>query len=469
MTVPQLNTLVGKQIKDSYGRYLGIIAGISTDSSGNIRSLGVDTGCSGFKAIDGEQIFFEDDSPIFISEWRLDADKFMKTSGLAEKKMQALEELYTEGEITQSVYEQLAARHKEQFNIDFKSRDDIMTGLNDKVTALNSENSIVDGFLGNLKLQHRIGEIDDTTYQSTCEYIDTILQCNEKEVAGISAILNDLMPPEPSLDVEKAGTEETTTVAADEPTPEIADEPVAEVINESEASTEEPAVSSDDSPPVEVITVAQQDAPMPNEEITSTNISESEAPDTVSMEKQAVSPDVVNTPSLDEEISVDAEVDAGASDSEEVSTITAEDTPMTPDVTDTPSFTDNVSEGIESQAVEESTIDAPEVPEITAEVQTTEQQVSDLPAEQESIDYSAPEEVTEVSDHMLVEETEATADKVTASDDDEDDAENTEIQDSVSFEDESADIAETTSSDEVTDTPDSDADSEEDKIVYSTQ
>ncbi len=96
MTHPSLESIIGRELKDSYGRYVGIITGISTNSNGKIQSVGVDTGSNGFNKFEGNRITFEEDSPLLTSEWKLNTDSFLRTSGVAEKKMLALQELYEE-------------------------------------------------------------------------------------------------------------------------------------------------------------------------------------------------------------------------------------------------------------------------------------------------------------------------------------------------------------------------------------
>ena len=86
MTHPSLESIIGRELKDSYGRYVGIITGISTDSNGKIQSVGVDAGSNGFTKFEGDRITFEEDSPLLTSEWKLNTDSFLRTSGIAEKK-----------------------------------------------------------------------------------------------------------------------------------------------------------------------------------------------------------------------------------------------------------------------------------------------------------------------------------------------------------------------------------------------
>ncbi|MCL4436264.1 MAG: CdvA-like protein [Thaumarchaeota archaeon] len=201
MTLPSSDNLIGKQLRDSYGRYSGIIVGINTDESGSVCSIGVDAGCNGFQTIGVDQITFVDDNPVLVSNWKLKAESLIKTSGAAQKRIQALEELHREGEISQTVYEQLISRSKAQFDLCLKNCDDAVASLNEKATVLQNERNVISAFFGVLKLQHRIQEIDDSTYKSTSEHIESILQRNDKESKDISAILDSLTLQEPEPDV----------------------------------------------------------------------------------------------------------------------------------------------------------------------------------------------------------------------------------------------------------------------------
>ena len=262
MTLPSSDNLIGKQLSDSYGRYFGTIVGINTDESGSVCSIGVDAGCHGFQTISVNQITFMDDNPVLVSNWKFKAESLIKTSGAAQKRIQALEDLCREGEISQAIYEQLVSRNKAQFDLCLKNCDDAVSSLNEKTAVIQNEKSIIAAFFGVLKLQHRMQEIDDSTYQSTSEHLETILQRNDREANDISSILNSLtlQEPEPvqetvSVEAPTIDTqmdtpvlEETIETGTDVPCEQISEALAPEIVSASEdvaLTTVEETVSID--------------------------------------------------------------------------------------------------------------------------------------------------------------------------------------------------------------------------------
>ena len=255
MTHPSLENIIGRELKDSYGRYVGIITGISTDSNGKIQSVGVDAGSNGFTKFEGDRITFEEDSPLLTSEWKLNTDSFLRTSGIAEKKMLALQELYEEGEIAQDVYEHLTNRHKSKLD-EYSGRcEDTVESLNKKVESLSLEGNAVNTFVGTLKLQHRIGDINDDVFRAATEYMGTILQRNEKEIADISTVLHDIAPQELTEEIEIVETEDISKDEAVESTPEV-EMITPETSEEPEYQLQNEPISTD------VNTVSELEAPI---------------------------------------------------------------------------------------------------------------------------------------------------------------------------------------------------------------
>jgi hypothetical protein len=442
MTLPSLDNLIGRQLRDSYGRYFGTIAGITVDESGGIRSIGIDTGSDGFQTIDGSKIAIDDDSLVLISDWKQKADKLMKTSGLAQKKMQALEELHNEGEISQEVFEQLAGRHKSQFDLYSNDCDEAVASLNATGDTLRNENKTVASFLGTVKLQHRIQEIDDAAFQSTYEYLDTILQRNDKEIADVSATLDSLTPSETISPEETVSVEEPVPEATDAPTPEVEAETIADVNDQPESDNLEES-SGDDIP--------NSETPIP--EVTSAEGLTTQFDESTS----------ANTESIGGE-----DLDISSNDSSD-----SIETPI-----ETSSLPEDISEETADQTFESPSMDHPEAPDLPTE---SEQDTSD---NSETLEYGAQEGATDLSDRMPLDDTVQVGDISESYDSDN----SSEITDSVSFQDEVAESSDFSTSDDVAETPDDSNEpdvaddvaetpddsnepevEEEDNVVYSTQ
>ena len=97
----QFRQLMGKRIKDSYGRYAGFVVGISTDPFGEIKGIAIDSGQEGLVEIPRESMHQDGDFMILTPQWKMDADKFRNENNLVKSRAMAVEELLKEGEITE--------------------------------------------------------------------------------------------------------------------------------------------------------------------------------------------------------------------------------------------------------------------------------------------------------------------------------------------------------------------------------
>ena len=443
MTHPSLENIIGRELKDSYGRYVGIITGISTDNNGKIQFVGVDTGSNGFRKFEGARITFEEDSPELTSEWKLNSDSFLKTNGIAEKKVLALQELYEEEEITQDVFEHLTNRHKAQLDDYSVSCGDTVEILNRKVESLSLESSAADKFIGTLKLQHRIGDISGDVFCAAKDYMSTILQRNEKEIADLSTVLHDIAPQELTEAIE---TVETEDISTDEP---VESAPTIEMLTP-ETSEKTEYLQQNEPISTEVNAVSQSEAPMADEPIgmypeTESNESENETPNLELADEESINPDAeICTPSIYEDVT--PTVEAPQEELSETTNTYQEEPIQEPEVEqESPSF------------------DTPEeVTEVSDNITTEETET-----EQESPSFDTPEEVTEVSEGMQVTETESVDNQETVSD--QEDADGMEINNSVSFDEDLTEQTEETPTDENTETPESSTEPEEERVVYSSQ
>ncbi|MDP7658219.1 MAG: CdvA-like protein [Nitrososphaerales archaeon] len=443
MTHPSLESIIGRELKDSYGRYVGIITGISTDSNRKIQFVGVDAGSNGFRKFEGDRITFEEDSPELTSEWKLNSDSFLKTNGIAEKKVLALQELYEEEEITQDVFEHLTNRHKAQLDDYSVSCGDTVEILNRKVESLSLESSAADKFIGTLKLQHRIGDISDDVFCAAKDYMSTILQRNEKEIADLSTVLHDIAPQELTEAIE---TVETEDISTDEPVESAST--IEMLTPETSEKTEYPQQNEPIS--TEMNAVSQSEAPMADEPIgmypeTESTESENETPNLELTDEDSINPDAeTSTSSIYEDVT--PTVEAPQEKLSETTNTYQEEPIQEPEVEQ-----------------ESRSFDTPEeITEVSDNITTEEPEV-----EQESRSFDTPEEITEVTEEIQVTETESIDNTETVSDTE--DADNIEIKDSVSFDEDLTEQTEETPTNENTETHESFTEPEEERVVYSSQ
>ena len=76
--------LIGKNVKDMYGTFMGKVVGTITDIDGRIQSVGIDCGSQGLQQIQYEQLVAQGDVVIFIPKWRLDSQRLIREKQLTD-------------------------------------------------------------------------------------------------------------------------------------------------------------------------------------------------------------------------------------------------------------------------------------------------------------------------------------------------------------------------------------------------
>ena len=171
MHAQTLEKLVKKPIKDSYGRFIGHVIGFSLDSSGNMKGLGVDHGSSTFQEYPQDRILIDanGENIILLPEWKENVDKLRKNTLTVKKRTKAINELKTEGEIPQHVYEELKSNCENEINSLRSSYDSTIDKLTDRISQIENSRKDAEKFLGTLKVQYRTTEINDETYKSASQ------------------------------------------------------------------------------------------------------------------------------------------------------------------------------------------------------------------------------------------------------------------------------------------------------------
>jgi hypothetical protein len=191
-----LNDIIGRPVKDIYGRYVGCAIGTSVDVSGQVRSIGVDEGSGVFAEYPNSNVIIDESSLVVIPEWKINAEKLAKEFSTMKKRIEALEAMVAEGAIPKHVYDELS----KQYAGSGGEYQDLYTGttkqMNDRIAELDKHRIVLEKFLGSIKVQHRTGEIDETTYQSAKDRVETLLQADKSEREDIMNTLRHFTLPQ---------------------------------------------------------------------------------------------------------------------------------------------------------------------------------------------------------------------------------------------------------------------------------
>jgi hypothetical protein len=156
-----------------------------------------------------------------LISWKHSFKRLNEEYELANKKKNALDNLYAAGRISQST--------RDSFNNDIvaaitdieKQQKDLLAKMETKVNELQSQIKTLEMLLANYEIQHVVGEIDEDTYQHEITLLGTGLETTKRELDTIREAATQLCPLPPEVAMEPPAPPPPAEAVAPAPEPEV--------------------------------------------------------------------------------------------------------------------------------------------------------------------------------------------------------------------------------------------------------
>jgi CdvA-like protein len=209
ITLEEIRRFLGRPLQDPYGRAYGRIVGISANLKDEVTAVGVEVGNGEFVQCPGERLSITGENLVLLPLWKQESDEFRKEFEVVTKRLRALDELFSVGDIQKDVYEDLRKQHEDAINQLKTKRVEILETLIQRTGTLSTQLRQLQTHMAGNKMLHASGEFDDTSYKAASEAIDTGLiraMAEKKEVESISSYLG-------KLDTNPASMQQTASQA----------------------------------------------------------------------------------------------------------------------------------------------------------------------------------------------------------------------------------------------------------------
>lgn len=209
ITLEDIRRFLGRPLQDPYGRAYGRIVGISANLKDEVTAVGVEVGNGEFVQCPGERLSINGENLVLLPLWKQESDEFRKEFEVVTKRLRALDELFSVGDIQKDVYEDLRKQHEDAINQLKTKRVEILETLIQRTGTLSTQLRQLQTHMAGNKMLHASGEFDDTSYKAASEAIDTGLiraMAEKKEVESISSYLG-------KLDTNPASMQQTASPA----------------------------------------------------------------------------------------------------------------------------------------------------------------------------------------------------------------------------------------------------------------
>src|SRR2546427_5715143 len=195
-SLEQVRKFLGKQLQDPYGRTHGKLIGITANLRDETTAVGVETANGEFAQYPGERLWINGETLTLVPAWKLDAEEFRKEFDIVTRRLKALDELFSVGDIQKDVYEDLRKQHEDAINELKSKRKQILDNLSQRNSTLNTQLRQLQTHLAGNKMLHASGEFDDQSYKAASDAIDTGLARAAAERKDVESIYSYLSKPD---------------------------------------------------------------------------------------------------------------------------------------------------------------------------------------------------------------------------------------------------------------------------------
>lgn len=196
ITLEQIRRFLGRSLQDPYGRSFGKVVGINANLRDEVTGVGIEIGNGEFIQAPGDRVAINADTLVLTPAWKVEAEEFRKEFDVVTRRLRALDELFSVGDIQKDVYDDLRKQHEDAINELKSKRKQILDTLSQRTNTLNIQLRQLQTHLAGNKMLHASGEFDDQSYKAASDAIDTGLVRAMAERKDVDAIYNYLSKPE---------------------------------------------------------------------------------------------------------------------------------------------------------------------------------------------------------------------------------------------------------------------------------
>ncbi len=180
--------IIGKNVKDMYGTFMGKVIGTITDIDGSIQTVGVDCGSQGLQQIQFDQLVSQGDVVIFIPKWRLDSQRLIREKQLTLRRLKALIDIVSDEEDMKEDAEIIHEKYKSKLVSLDEAESQIKAKLEERLTELDEQLKSAKMLVFDAKLQHKSDEISAATFETVKTCANQLIEHITHETAEISNV-----------------------------------------------------------------------------------------------------------------------------------------------------------------------------------------------------------------------------------------------------------------------------------------
>lgn len=216
---------LGRKVVDSYGGNIGKVVGYYSKAKNSSLIVGMELTNGVFKMVQSSQLIDEANVFVLDENWRTKADELTQNLVLNNRKISALDKLYSSGEISSEACENLRKDFDGALHEIKENRTSLIESLNERSKILDCKLKEIENYFVNVKVAHELGEMDDDAYRISRDMLHDLinrLQAEQRDVIAAGDTLeltpkqSDMSQNSKKSDIERP-SDEISRASSDPP------------------------------------------------------------------------------------------------------------------------------------------------------------------------------------------------------------------------------------------------------------
>ena len=191
--IEELSGGIGKEVFDEYGRVVGTLVSVSSDTEGEVEYVEVKVVDVGLVRVPGGRVRVKDGRIIVVPEWKYNAVKVINALDRAYKRKKGVEEIAARSDLPGEVLEELRRKLNDEIKrLKLKARDSERE-IKDRIAEIDKELIHVARATAVLQVTYFSGEVGERQFDQGLKHLRKLRDTLEAEKRDAKEILDKLV------------------------------------------------------------------------------------------------------------------------------------------------------------------------------------------------------------------------------------------------------------------------------------
>jgi len=190
--IDEIGGAVGRSVYDEYGRTIGVLVSINSDTDGTVEYVEIKFEDRGLERIPGERLKVADGKIVVVPEWKYNAIKVINALERAYKRKKGVEEMLANSDIPGEVIDEIKRKLNDQIKkLRIKAKE-AQDAVKDRIDTISIEYLHVARAEADLRVTYFSGEIGERQFEAGMKALKKLKDALSKEKADAKEVLDKL-------------------------------------------------------------------------------------------------------------------------------------------------------------------------------------------------------------------------------------------------------------------------------------